>query len=292
MWSVDVKERSGDFVVWGCDLYRSRMNMCVLIQQGEDIIFIFQFKDQKVKDMILNGGLWYFNIFMLLLVEYDGVADLIETAAALHYSRVCVALKGLRIVVSLRSVTEHVASLALEAVLLTKGLEVAEKAAMPLVVSDFSNPGVQNSGELEIDHTGRKDARLGRDELVQSNTVAAVKMAVKARQNFFAGNPNFKLIVENRLGPVLIGLEECGYEMTGLDLVSRPKPYSAGQMFRVFGLELDNFPLNLGEVVEVPINGPLTYKRKIGRPIKNKKSRQRKQPGSLQCSILLICLTF
>ncbi|KAL6204599.1 hypothetical protein ACLB2K_021866 [Fragaria x ananassa] len=124
--------------------------------------------------------------------------------------------------------------------------------------------------------------------------MAAAKIAAKAHPNFSAGNPNFKLglTAENQLGPMLTRLEECGYEMTCLDLFSRPKPYSASQMLGVFGLESDNFPLNLGEVVEVPINGPLTYKRKVGRLIKskNKKSRKRKQSGSLQCSILLICL--
>ncbi|KAL6200179.1 hypothetical protein ACLB2K_029961 [Fragaria x ananassa] len=213
MWSSDVKQRSGNSIVRGCDLYRLRTNIRVLIRQEEDGIFIFQFKDRKVKDMILNGGLRYFNISMLLLAEYDGVADLIKAVAALHYLRVCVALK------------------------------------------DFSNTGVQNRGELEVNHTRRKVAGLGRDELVLSSTVVTVKMATEACLNFFARNPNFKsgLTAENRLGPMLTRLEECGYEMTSLDLVSRPKPYSVGQMLGVFGLELNNFPLNLGEVVEVPI---------------------------------------
>ncbi|KAL6210695.1 hypothetical protein ACLB2K_015927 [Fragaria x ananassa] len=65
----------------------------VLIRQEEEGNFIFQFKDQKVKDRILNGGSWFFNNVMLLLVDYDGVVDLVETAASLHYLRVFVAVR-------------------------------------------------------------------------------------------------------------------------------------------------------------------------------------------------------
>lgn len=49
----------------------------VLVQQEEEDILVFQFKNQEARDRAMNGGPWCFNNIMLLMVDYDDVSPLI-----------------------------------------------------------------------------------------------------------------------------------------------------------------------------------------------------------------------
>lgn len=50
-----------------------------------------------MKNQVLAGGPWFYNNFMLLLADYDGISAL--NAAPLHLFEVWMAVKGSRITV-------------------------------------------------------------------------------------------------------------------------------------------------------------------------------------------------
>lgn len=68
---------------------------CLSIREERNGLFVFQFRVKSKRHWALHGGSWYYNHSMLLLVDYEGIGEVL--AIPFQFMEAWVAVTGLSI---------------------------------------------------------------------------------------------------------------------------------------------------------------------------------------------------